>query len=646
MQPHPTGRAGLLRIPGPALTAIAIRCAPLSDRDDFNPNAWPQHPLTQSVTFPGWWEFDLDALGLADGCYEYEFVVNGVAVPDPYADVITRFGGYRGLFNIASGKRIATPFAWDNEIPGGVVLPQNNKIVIYEMPIKWMASDPSENAALVELGTFDKVIFEHLNDLAAAGVNCIELLPVEDSPQTLNWGYGTRFFFAPDYDVGNSVDAKFFVKCCHQRGIRVFLDVVMNMFAPECPLAALASQWYYEPSSPSRQDWGQDLFHFSSPSYDNYFAAREFLCEMSEFWISEYHVDGFRVDDFKDINNWDFVQEFRDRATSQSNALFPGKPFLVVAEDTNRDFVATSNDPNNPGGSKVVDAIWNFGYRDDVRNLLTNTISTNWGQPSRSQRVAHLISKDGVWNGLSQAFDPGYADMACSVDYITSHDVADAPRLMNVLLGPMLQAAGLGTGDLDNVKWAVDNVDSLTNPALQATVQAAFLRVFGAFAVLMTSVGMPMFLAGEEFGDVHDTSYTDVNAKQQDPVQWNRAKFRGNAALLANVSKLIQLRTSHPALQRNEVECFYFHPQFDDNVGPRVFAYTRTQGLPLGVANQVVVIANMGPDSFPSYDIPGWRWGASVLTEVGYPAAAPAYNGMTGTLNISLNPFSARVFTT
>ena len=36
-----------------------------------------------------------------------------------------------------------------------------------------------------------------------------------------------------------------------------------------------------------------------------------------------------------------------------------------------------------------------------------------------------------------------------------------------------------------------------------------------------------MWLAGEEFGDVHDTDYVDVNAKQQDPVQWNRAAFRG-----------------------------------------------------------------------------------------------------------------------
>lgn len=647
MPPQPTDHPGLLRIPGPALNTVSLRFAPLSDRDEFSPSTWPQHALTPSAAFPGWWEIDIDPLALADGDYEYEFVVNGTTVaPDPYADSITRFGGYRGIFTISGGIRIPKPFRWDGEMSPGVSLVQNNEIAIYEMPIKWMSSDPGEGAPLVELGTFDKVIFEHLNDLASSGVNCIELLPVEDSPQTLNWGYGTRFFFAPDYDVGNVVDAKFFIKCCHQRGIRVFLDVVMNMFAPKCPLAVLAPQWFYEPSSPARQDWGQDLFLFDTPSYDNYFAAREFLCEMAEFWISEYHVDGYRIDDFADINNWDFVQEFHDRAWAQSQALFPGKPFLVVAEDSDRRFVTTADDPNNPGGQKVVDAIWNFGYRDEVRRLLTDSIDTVWGQPSRTERVEHLISQDGVWNAWDQAFDPGYADMACSVDYITSHDVADAPRLMNVILGPMLQAANLGDGGIQSVANAVDTADSSSNPALQAAVQSALRRVFGAFAILLTSVGMPMWLAGEEFGDVHDTSYLDVNAKQQDPVQWNRAAFNRNAALKANVANLIQLRTSHPALQRNEVEFFYFHPQFDDNNSPRVFAFCRSAGLPPGSSGQVIVIANMGAQAFPSYDIPGWRWGSSTLTEIGYPNALPAYNPMTGALNLALNAFDARVFKT
>jgi 1,4-alpha-glucan branching enzyme len=647
MPPRPTTRPGLLAIPGPDVTSLAIRFAKLADRDNFAPETWPQHAFSANTTYPGWWQFDLDALALADGVYEYEFVAKGsTVVPDPYADSITRFGGYRGLFAIRGAARVSTSFDWTDEFSAGVTLPQNNQIVIYEMPIKWMSSDPAEKNTLVELGTLDKVIFEHLDDLIAMGVNCIELLPIEDSPQTLNWGYGTRFFFAPDYDVGGVVDTKFFVKRCHQRGVRVLLDVVMNMCPNECPLTNLAKSWFNTAGTPARQDYSQNLFLYNTPSYDNYFAAREFHCEMAEFWVSEYHIDGYRIDDFADINNWDFIQEFHDRATAKSQSLFPTKPFWVIAEDSDGRFVTTGNDSNNPNGRKVVDAIWNFRYRDEIRRLLTNKIDTVWGQPSRSCRVKHLVSNWGVWNDWPKQFDAGFADMACSVPYITSHDVADGPRLMNVLLGSMLPAAGLGDGGIASVKAAVDGAANSTDANLHNTVQSATQRVFGGFAILMTSVGIPMFLAGEEFGDVHDFDYVDVNSKQQDPVQWQRSTYAANSQLKANVSSLIRLRTSHPALQRNEVTCFYFHPQFDDNDAPRVFAYCRTRGMTLGSAGQVVVIANMGPQSYPVYDMPAWPWNGATLTEVGYPAALPTWNAGSGALSLALAPFAVRVFQT
>ncbi|HEX3775777.1 MAG TPA: alpha-amylase family glycosyl hydrolase [Polyangiaceae bacterium] len=644
--PRPTGRVGLLRIPGPELASLVLRGALLAARDRFDPASWPRYPFTASAAFPGWWELDLDALGLGDGVYEYELLANGATLTnDPYAAAITRFGGYRGLFTIVGGARIAPSFDWSDEFVPGISLPANNRIVIYEMPIKWMSSDPSE-APLVELGTIDKALFEHLDDLIALGINCIELLPIEDSPQTLNWGYGTRFFFAPDFDVASSVDLKFFIKACHRRGVRVILDVVMNMFAPECPLSVLAPTWFYTPSTASRQDWGQNLFLFDQPAYGSYFAAREFLCEMAEFWIADYHVDGFRIDDFADINNWDFVQGFRDRAATASATRFPGKPFLVVAEDSSGRFVATSDVSTNPNGRKVTDAIWNFRYRDEIRRLLCDQIATAWGAPSRSERVRHVLSKDGTWNDFTHGFDSGYADMACAVDYITSHDVADynGQRLLNFLLAPMLQNAGLGDGSVANVRWAVDTADSSNNGAQRDLVSAALRRVGSAFALLMTSVGMPMFLAGEEFGDVHDTDFGDVNSKQQDPVQWNRQTLVGNAALKAVVGSFIRLRTAHPALQRNEIECFYFHPQFDDNNAPRVFAYCRGAGLPLGSPGQVIVIANLGAQAFPSYVVPDFRW-TGELTELGYAQALPLYRALDGTLTLSLGAFEARVFT-
>src|SRR5271163_1527704 len=108
------------------------------------------------------------------------------------------------------------------------------------------------------------------------------------------------------------------------------------------------------------------------------------------------------------------------------------------------------------------------------------------------------------------------------------------------------------------------------------------------------------------------------------------SRTRSNGTARRSSATPLSRRTSRPALQRNEVEFFYFHPEFDDNDAPRVFAYCRTGGQPLGTTGQVIVIANMGPQTLSTYNIPGWRWSGSALTEIGYPNVAPAYNGMTG----------------
>jgi 1,4-alpha-glucan branching enzyme len=644
MPVRPTGRYGLLRIPGPGLAAVGIRFSSLADRDVFDPTTWAVHPFVPTPGNPGWWDFDLDALALPDGAYEYEFIVNGDTqhpVADPYGDEITRFGGYRCVFRIAAGVRIEAAFTWDDAVEAGAQFAANNAIVIYEMPLRWMSNAAPDNA-LVELGNFEKTVFEHLDDLALLGVNCIELLPIEDSPQTLDWGYGTRFFFAPDIDLGQPIDARFFIKSCHERGIRVLLDVVMAFSANECPLNALAPSWFAD-SLPGAVWGGTGFLYYPGINNNTYYPAREFLCEMAEYWVSEYHVDGFRIDDFADINNWDFVQEFHDRATAASSAAFPGKPFLVVAEDSSDRFVITQPDSGNPNGRKVADAIWNFAFRSEVRLLATGSMTTTFGQASRTLRVEHFLSKDGPWDGYG-GFSSGYADLACSVNYATSHDVGGEPaypRMMNVILGPLLNALGQRDGGVDDVKAAID---SSTDPNVRNAVSVALGRVAGVFALLLTSVGIPMFLAGEEFGDVHDLDYENDNAKQQDPVQWQRAAYPGNAALRARVGELIRLRTSHPALQRNEVTFFYFHPTFDNSEGTLVFAYCRTDGMPLGSPGQVIVVANMCGQSFPTFTFPGWPWGTSALTETA-PASTsfpPSYAAAGFTVDLAA--FEVRVF--
>ena len=639
-----------LLVPAPAAVSLVMRYASLADRSAFG-KMWRTHDLHPS-SMPGCFEADLNALNLPDGTYEYELLMNGVARPavaDPYAQDLQKFGRYRGSFTIRDRQVAAAPFDWSDEIPPGMQLPENNKIVIYQLPMRWMTM--AEGSRQVAIGTFEKAVFEHLDDLHALGVNAIELLPVQDSANTLNWGYGTRFFFAPDWDIGSPMEMKYFVKRCHQYGIRVILDVVMN-HSRECPLETLAEDSYYLPRGSNaegfeRHDWGGRLFRYATAVNGRY-QAREFMYEMAAFWIREYRIDGFNIDEWRGINNWEFLQEFRDRARAEFKASFPDRPFIVIGEDSGRRPEVTHDHAFN--GHPVVDAIWNFDFRDEVRRLLNNTLNTSMGQPSRLDRIQNLISSRRVWNDLDHQYRPfGFTDVAKTVNFVTSHDVAGytEERLMNFYLGEILRFRGIRPGigsETEFIRYIVDHIAS--QPAdIQASHSEALERIGSAFALMLTSVGVPMFLAGEEFGDVHDLDHRNPNLKQSDPVDFERRKYLGHNNLLDRVGELVRLRTQHRALQRNEVEFFYAHPTINDDHGVRVFAYCRTGGSQLGSGEQVIVIGNVGPGNFYGYDIP-WAWTSQPALEHGRPAGASIAQQSGKTLTVSLAPFQVRVFAT
>jgi len=653
----------VLRIPVVGAAAVALRFSPLPRTGDFRPDSWPARALTRTADGAGeWWQIDLAQLGLADGAYEYDFRIERpgqapVVAPDPYAEELTRFGGYRGVFRMANGHRRRTAFDWQGEIPAGGRLPENNEIVLYELPMRWVDSSPDAIEREVGLGTFDKALFERLAYWLDLGINAIELLPVQDSPDTLNWGYGTRFFFAPDIDMGEPVDLKLFVKACHAQGVRVILDVVMN-HSRGCPLESLAREMFYlaDPAEERGADgeprnaWGGTLFRYRQPALGAYH-ARNFHLGMAEFWITEFHVDGFRIDEFKGIDNWDFVRAFRDRAWQVQQATFPGRPFIVIAEDSWRRPQITQD----LGSGKAVDAAWDFDFRDEIRRLAANHIGTAFGEPSRAERVRALISGRKVWDdgrrGWRQraqaggAVDVGFEDMAERIAYVTSHDVENfTEQRLYPLFVEMLQS----TWRYATRGGAAPSVDLGALDEARAGVVTAFAQIHASFALMLTTVGIPMFLAGEEFADLHDLPHHDWRLKMSDPVDWQRAALPGHAELRARVRQLIMLRCRHRALQRNEVDFFGmsggFHPAFDGNDGPRVFAYCRSGGLPLGSPGQVMVVANCGPDDFPSFAL-AWPWGTTPMVESGGAGQPPpAVNGTL--LDLALRPFQVRVLST
>ena len=105
--------------------------------------------------------------------------------------------------------------------------------------------------------------------------------------------------------------------------------------------------------------------------------------------------------------------------------------------------------------------------------------------------------------------------------------VESEKRIMNHLFGPILNELGF-EHTLPHVRWVADHLVDTHGYGERATEGqrwahgVALERLRSAFGLLLTSVGIPMILAGDEFGDVHDLDHTNWRLKMSDPVDWQR----------------------------------------------------------------------------------------------------------------------------
>ena len=204
-------------------------------------------------------------------------------------------------------------------------------------------------------GTFRAAI-ERLAYLKRLGVTAIEIMPVADFPGERNWGYDGVAIFAPARCYGAPDDLRAFVDAAHAVGFAVYLDVVYNHLGPDGAYANAFSPYYF--SAAHSSPWGAGVNLDSAHSAQ----VRRFFIENALHWVTEYHIDGLRLDAthaLVDDSPTHFLAELTATVRAQAD-----RPVTFVAEDHRN--LSRMLEPVERGGFGI-DAVWADDFHHQVR---------------------------------------------------------------------------------------------------------------------------------------------------------------------------------------------------------------------------------------------------------------------------------------
>ncbi len=162
-----------------------------------------------------------------------------------------------------------------------------------------------------------------ISHIKQIGCNAIYIGPLFES---VGHGYETTDYKKLDSRLGTNEDLKNFVVECHKQGIRVILDGVFNHTGRD--FFAFQDIKYHRENSQYKDwycnvnFWGNNSFQ-DGFSYENWGghdllaklnqrnpAVRDYICNVVRFWVSEFDIDGIRLD-AADVLDFDYMRALR-----------------------------------------------------------------------------------------------------------------------------------------------------------------------------------------------------------------------------------------------------------------------------------------------------------------------------------------------
>lgn len=463
-----------------------------------------------------------------EGCYySYLIRVNDVwrEAVDPYTKALSangRFGAIVDFDYIGDKESYVLP---DLESPVDAI--------IYETHIRDFSIHP--NSGMVSKGKYTAFSEKDtktangystgIDYLKQLGVTHLELLPFNDyygvdenaPDQEYNWGYNPLHFNAPEGSYSSSpqdpyariIELKQLISSCHQRGLRVLMDVVYNhVYRQELSsLERIVPGYYFRydrhgiPSNGS--GCGNDIATERR-------MVRKFILDSVRFWLESYDLDGFRFDLMGLLD----VETMR-QIESMVHAIKPSA--LLIGEGWDLDTPLTVSGKTIIANAQQVPntGFFNDRFRDGIKGSTFNLKDTGYvtGKNISSTDFFDLFTKAGGHIPLMPTQ---------SVNYVECHD--------------------------NHTLW-----DRLTL-AKGESVDIRQKRHRLATSIVLLAQGIPFLHSGQEFfrsKDGVENSYCSPD--EINMLNWDqREHYDENVQYIRG---LIQLRKSHGAFRlRTETE--------------------------------------------------------------------------------------------
>ena len=495
----------------------------------------------------------------------YQFTVDGKNVRDPYGRMVVGNGSNA---NVVMDLKKSDP---DGDWVESPKLENREDSIVYEVHVRDFTIDDTSNVApdkkgrylgMVQPGTTYNGIKTGIDHLMELGVTHVQLQPIYDyatcsdvdsqNKTCYNWGYDPWNYNVPEdrytsvwgtdnYDT-KIKEVKTMINEMHKNGIRVIMDVVYN-------------HTYNNGDAAFKNITGKYFAPKDMTGTGNTINAANNMVWMMirdslDYWVSEYHIDGFRFDlvgafSMKDYSDWG---EYLHKQHPDANLVIYGEPWAAdndAAEELVENPVRTGRMHMQSEGAHVGafnNRIRNClkGSSDDAKALgfIFDKVNNGWDGNGTDDNDKNLDSNKacvftgmiaGVRHADATGTDKwsaqGFSDPEQTVSYITAHD--------NLALRDKIEAAGI-TGE-----------------------EAKKLQVY-AHSILMASQGISFIHGGEEFGrtkaaagkDKHNTYNTTTGAND---FKWD-LKAGDWKKVNEAYAAYIKMRKDHPAFRMTKAD--------------------------------------------------------------------------------------------